>query len=241
MEINNAFDAPGGASGGASRAELLYANAGIVIPEKGAVHDFSFPLLVPALPGRGERRWHFYPVPGRRVEAAGAADAVIYGVSNTIRTPLRCPGITCSSQALSFPCCRKVLRVRARSRVLPWLAGCPGVLIRTCPGLFGTSAPLGRCWCWWGLCVLLTISVLRELFLWILVGKCSRRQQLFLSQSRWGVGCCDSHSARGCQKAPKCHIVPTPFCLALFNRGPLETGFLSSLRGMAGLSCAGLV
>lgn len=97
MEINNAFDAPGGASGGASRAELLYANAGIVIPEKGAVHDFSFPLLVPALPGRGERRWHFYPVPGRRVEAAGAADAVIYGVSNTIRAPLRCPGITCSS------------------------------------------------------------------------------------------------------------------------------------------------
>lgn len=44
MEINNAFDARRGASGGASRAEPLYANAGIVIPEKGAVRGFIFPL-----------------------------------------------------------------------------------------------------------------------------------------------------------------------------------------------------
>lgn len=103
MEINNAFDAPRGALGGASRAELLYANAGIVIPEKGAVRGFLFPLLVPELPGRAARAWHFYPVAGWRVEAAGAADTVIYGVSNTIQALLRCPGITCSSQALRFP------------------------------------------------------------------------------------------------------------------------------------------
>lgn len=100
MEINNAFDAPRGASGGASRAEPLYANAGIVIPEKGAVRGFIFPPpLVPELPGRAQRAWHFYPVPGWRVGAAGAADTVIYGVSNTIRALPGYPGITCSSQA----------------------------------------------------------------------------------------------------------------------------------------------
>lgn len=83
--------------------------------------------------------------------------------------------------------------------------------------------------------VFLTIPGFQGPFLWILVGKCSRWQQRAFPQPEQvgSVGCCDSHSALGCQKAPKCHsVLLTPFCRALLSCRVLEIGnFFHPFRG----------
>lgn len=196
---------------------------------------FFFPLLVPELPGRAARAWHFYPVAGWRVEAAGAADTVIYGVSNTVQAPLRCPGITCSSQALRFPAAEGLFLSGHGAR---FYFGCLSVLVaplcRFPPlPLFLASVTSRKVLVLVGTCVFLTILALRELFPWIPVRKRSRWQQSAFPRSEQVglVGCCDSHSAQGCQKAPNVTLSSPSSAVPFLAAGLLEIGFLSSLQG----------